>query len=86
VLGVEAHQTVSWEQFKDIIADTGGVKYGVVEQKRYEECTVARDPDNDVIVAAVLVTWTETLIMTLKVARKDDWPIAHTGQFRSARK
>jgi hypothetical protein len=30
-------------------------------------------------VAAVLVLWTEALITTLKVAVKEDWPIAHTG-------
>jgi hypothetical protein len=49
---------VSWEQFKEIIADTGDLKYGDVEHKRYEECTVPPGPDNNVIVAAVLVSWT----------------------------
>jgi hypothetical protein len=45
---------------------------------RYEECSVAPGLDHDVFVVAVLVVWTEALITTLKVAGKEDWPIAHS--------
>jgi hypothetical protein len=51
LIGVEGKQAVSWEQFKELIADSGDTKYGVVEKNRYEECTVAPGADNDVIVA-----------------------------------
>jgi hypothetical protein len=52
------------------------MKYGVLEQKRYEEGTVAPGPNNHVIVAVVLAIWTETFQTTLKLAEKEDWPIA----------
>jgi hypothetical protein len=57
----------------------GETRVAVVEQKCYEECTAAPAPDADVIVAAVLVVWTDTLITTLKMVRKEDWPVAHSA-------
>jgi hypothetical protein len=47
-----------------------------VEQKRFEECLVAPWPENDVIIASVLVVSFHILIATLKSAGKRDWPIA----------
>jgi hypothetical protein len=79
MLEVEGHQAVAWEHFRDYIQASGEMKFRVVEQKRYEECAVAPGPDSDVIVAVVLIAWTETLTRTLKVSGKEDWPIAHTG-------
>jgi hypothetical protein len=50
---------------------------GAIEMKRYEACSVSPAPDSHMIVAAVLVTWTDSLITTVKMAGKEDWPIAH---------
>jgi hypothetical protein len=55
------------------------VRIGAVEMRRYEECTASPAPDNDVIVAAVLAVWTDTLISTLKVTAKEDF----SGQLSS---
>jgi hypothetical protein len=67
---IEVERPVPWMQFKEMIA------YGVVEQKTYGECTGTPHPDKDDIVASVLVIWTESLITTMNVAEKEDWPIA----------
>jgi hypothetical protein len=79
MFGIEGKRAISWEQFKDLIADSGEMSYGAVEQKRYEKCTVPPCPDNAVIVASVLAIWRDSLIPTLKVVRKGDWPIALFG-------
>jgi hypothetical protein len=50
-----------------------------IEQKRYEECSVAPGPDNDVIVGSVLVNWTDTMITTLKMISSGDWPQAYAA-------
>jgi hypothetical protein len=50
-----------------------------VERRRYEECKIAPAPDNDVIVAAVVVALPDTLISTLKFAAMEDWPIDHNA-------
>jgi hypothetical protein len=59
-------QHVSWEHFMACIEGRGEMMVAVVEQKRHKEGTVAPGPDNDVIVAAVLVVWTDTLITTVE--------------------
>jgi hypothetical protein len=59
--------------------DLGEMMLEAVEQKLYEECSVAPGPGNDVIVAEVLVIWSESLITVLNVAGKEDWSITHSG-------
>jgi hypothetical protein len=61
------------------IVDQGEMVYTAIEQKRYEECSVVPGPDNDVIVAIVLVISTDTLVTTLKMSGKEDWPQALTA-------
>jgi hypothetical protein len=77
MLAVEDHQARCWEQFRELINERGESRFAAIERKRYEKCSLA--PENDVVVAAVLVVWSDTRIPTVKVARKDDWPIAHSG-------
>jgi hypothetical protein len=55
MLAVETHQAVPWEQFREMIIERGESRFAAVGQKRYEDCSVALEPGNDVIVAAVLV-------------------------------
>lgn len=79
MFGINCKEAVPWDEFKDRIADRGDMKFSVLEQQRYEECSVTPVPDNDVIVAVVPVIWTDQLITKLKVAGKEDWSIAHFG-------
>jgi hypothetical protein len=44
-----------------------------IEQKRYEEFSVAPGLDTDAIVGSVLVIWTDSVITTLKSIDKKDW-------------
>jgi hypothetical protein len=59
------------------MTDRGEMRVGAVEMKCYDVCSVAPAPDSDLIVAEVVVIWYDTMIATLKVAGKEDWPIAH---------
>jgi hypothetical protein len=51
-----------------------------IEQKRYEECSVAPGPRNDVMVGEILGVWTDSLIAVLKTVGKENWPIAHSAR------
>jgi hypothetical protein len=79
MLQVEYHRPVSCESFRDCRLASGETDVGVVEMKRYEECTVSPGKDNDVIVAVVLVVWTGTLVSVSKSIGKEDWSIGHSA-------
>jgi hypothetical protein len=79
MLAIDVHQAVPCEQFRNLIFESGETRFAAVEQKRYEERSAVPGPGNDVIVAAVLVVWSDTMITTLKGASKGDWQIAHSG-------
>jgi hypothetical protein len=66
-------QAVPREQFRELIAGRGEMEVGAIEQKRYEECSLLPGPTNDVIVAAVIVSWSGTLISVLNEFGRDDW-------------
>jgi hypothetical protein len=78
MLTVDHLQAVPWEHFKECTEALGEMMIGAVEMMRFEECTVAPGPGNDVIVASVLVVWTETIISTMKLVRYGDWPVGHS--------
>jgi hypothetical protein len=79
MLGIEGKRPVPWEQFTEIIRTEGGPKYTAIEQKRHEERSVAPGPGNDVMVAEILAIWTDTLVVTLKMASSGDWPHAFSA-------
>jgi hypothetical protein len=72
MLGVECHEAIPWEHFGRLMEERAEMRIGAVEMKRYEECSATPAPDNDVIVAAVLLTWSHTLISTLKTPATAD--------------
>jgi hypothetical protein len=84
VYGVDSRpiptSAAAWEGFGLMIAERGEMRIGAAEMRRHEVCTVAPAPDNDVIVAAVVVAGSQTLISTLKFAAKEDWPIDHSAR------
>jgi hypothetical protein len=54
------------EEFKENLRTNGEHMFTAIEQKRYEECSVAPWPSNDVIIGSVLAIWTDTVNTTLK--------------------
>jgi hypothetical protein len=81
-------QAVRWERFKELVSERGQMDVGAVEMRRYGDCTVGPAPDNDVIVVAVPVVWTSSLISGRKLTGMEDWPVGHSahaiwGLFRS---
>jgi hypothetical protein len=79
IFGVPGKCPVPWERSKENLATNGECVFTVIKQKRYEECSVAPGPNNDVIVGSVLVLWTDTMITALKLATSGDWPQAHAA-------
>jgi hypothetical protein len=71
-LKIEDHQAIPWEHFRDAIEASWEMNFGVIEQRRDEECIVAPEPGSDVIVAEILGVSTDTLISTMKMAGKED--------------
>jgi hypothetical protein len=71
ILEVESHKPVHLEYFGVRTAERGEMRIGAVEMKRYSECSVSPAPDNDVIVAAVAVVRSQTLITTLETVGKE---------------
>jgi hypothetical protein len=64
----EGKLPLSWDELKDYQMEHNEQAYMAVERKRYEECSVAPEPSNDVIVGSVLVIWTENVTTTFRVA------------------
>jgi hypothetical protein len=77
ILQVESHLAVPWEHFAEMMAGRGETRIGAVEMKHSEDSSVSPGRDNDVIVAAGVMVWSDMLIATVKTAGKEDWPIAH---------
>jgi hypothetical protein len=67
MLNIEGLQPVSWEQFQ------------AIEQRRFEECSVTPDLENDVVVGSDMVVWSGTLISVYKTAGWYQYPAAYSA-------
>jgi hypothetical protein len=76
MFAIEGKRPVSWEQFKEELRTNGEHFFTAIDQQRHEDCSIPPGPGNDVIVAPVLVIWTDTMITTLKTSSIGDWPQA----------
>jgi hypothetical protein len=79
MFGIELKFPVTWEKFKENLTTNGEHTFTVIEQKRYDECSVAPGRGNDVIVGSVLVISTDTMITTLKAACSGEGHEAYAG-------
>jgi hypothetical protein len=79
MFGIDGKYPVPWERFQENLTTNGGRTFMAIEQNRYEECSVAPGPSNDVIIGSVLVNWTDITFTTLKTASNGDWPQAYAG-------
>jgi hypothetical protein len=70
---------VPWDHSGELMADRGEPRIRAVEMRRYDKCMVSPAPDNYIIVAAVLVVWSDRLIYRLKAAAKEDLPIGQSA-------
>jgi hypothetical protein len=77
MLLIEGKRPVPWDQFCD--AARGEKEFTIIEQRRFEECSVVPSPENDVIVGSALVVWSPSCISVLKSHGKEDYPIAVAG-------
>jgi hypothetical protein len=66
MFNVPDKEALPWDKFRDRIASTGETQFRAVEQQRFEPCSGSPGPNNEVIVGAVLVIRTESMITTLK--------------------
>jgi hypothetical protein len=66
MFGIGERRVMNEEEFVTYlhVGDESGVY--VLEQKRYEECSEAPGPDNEVVVGAALAVWTDRAIATIK--------------------
>jgi hypothetical protein len=48
MLNIECFQPVPWKHFGGLAAHRG--EFGIIEQRRFDECSVVPGPDNDGIV------------------------------------
>jgi hypothetical protein len=80
IFNIPNKEPVQWSEFEDAIRRTGETAFVALEQKRYEECSVAPGPGNDVIVGTVLVVWSDPVITVAKQSVYNDWPQAHVGR------
>jgi hypothetical protein len=79
MFGIPDKCPVPWSEFQDAISRTAETSFIAPEQKRYEECLVAPGRGNDVLIGAVLVVWSNSVISVMKHTVCNDWPHAHGG-------
>jgi hypothetical protein len=56
------------------------IEFRIMEQRRFEECSVAPGPDNDVMVGSALVVWSPSLISVYKSSAYENCPIATSAR------
>jgi hypothetical protein len=66
MFGIDGKRALPWEGFKEYFRLNDEFGHTAIEQKRYEECETAPGPNNEVIVASVLVIWSDNVITTWK--------------------
>jgi hypothetical protein len=72
-------EPVQWGEFSARIGEHGEMDVGAAEMRFCEDCTVPPKPDNDGVVAVVLVSWTGSMVSVLKKIGMVDWPIRHSS-------
>jgi hypothetical protein len=76
MIGIEGLDPGLWEQFRPLVERKSETEFGIVEQRRFEECLVVLGPDNDVMVGSTLVVWSPSLISAYKSSAYSNYPIA----------
>jgi hypothetical protein len=71
-------EPVQWDDFSARLKDRGEMDVGGVEMRCFEDYTLPPRPDNDVIVAAVLVPCKSSMVSVLKQIGMADWPVGHS--------
>jgi hypothetical protein len=79
MFGIPDKHPVPWSEFEGAISRTGETAFFALEQKRYEECSVAPSPGNDAVVGAGLVLWSNSVISVMKQTFCNDWSQGHVG-------
>jgi hypothetical protein len=80
MLNFEGITPFPWEQSMEVARLGYDKVFGILEQRRVEECAVPPSPDNDVIIGVALVVWCAHHVSVLKMFGQQDYPIAVTAR------
>jgi hypothetical protein len=79
MMDIEVMRPVKWDQFCDVVRLSDDRQFAILEQRRLEQCGAIPSPENDVIVGAAMVVWSEHFICVMKTSWKQDYPLETTG-------